>query len=292
MHGIALRRNIRLLSVDRPGFGLSTHDPDRRIADWPADVRALADRLGVDRFAVLGCSGGGPYALACAKELPREVLIAAGVLAGATVWDRGFWTGGMAWYRRVLYVWAKLFPAALGVVSDVLVGAVRWIVRTGPVERRIDAWLEAVTKAEAAKKEKDDDGMSLVSTATQDAGAQQEHVAPTAERRERLIGLMLEGFAQGTAGFVHETRLLIGDWGFKLEDITYDRVQIWHGSKDTNAPAEGMRAMAARIPHCEFKEYEENHYGMGKHVEEVLTELLPDSASSTARTGRQADKRT
>ena len=68
------RHNIRLISVDRPGFGLSTFQPGRRILDWPTDVEALATHLNLKRFAVLGGSGGGPYAVACAYSLPPEML--------------------------------------------------------------------------------------------------------------------------------------------------------------------------------------------------------------------------
>ena len=57
----ALARGIRIIAPDRPGLGLSTRLPGRQIADWPNDVRELADALGIARFAVIGISGGGPY---------------------------------------------------------------------------------------------------------------------------------------------------------------------------------------------------------------------------------------
>jgi pimeloyl-ACP methyl ester carboxylesterase len=64
----ATRANVRLIGVDRPGMGLSTYQPGRRLLDWPADIAALADALAIERFAVVGLSGGGPYALACATR--------------------------------------------------------------------------------------------------------------------------------------------------------------------------------------------------------------------------------
>lgn len=79
---IARRRGIRVIAPDRPGFGLSTFQPSRRIVDWPADVKALADHIGIKRFAVLGLSGGGPYAVACAYALPKQTMTACGVLIG------------------------------------------------------------------------------------------------------------------------------------------------------------------------------------------------------------------
>ncbi len=72
---------VRLICVDRPGYGGSTFQPDRRILDWPKDVAALADRLGLDAFAVTGHSAGSPHTLACAYCLPDRVKAAA-ILCG------------------------------------------------------------------------------------------------------------------------------------------------------------------------------------------------------------------
>jgi pimeloyl-ACP methyl ester carboxylesterase len=72
---------IRLIGIDRPGMGLSTFQSHRRIFDWPNDVVELAANLHIDRFSVVGFSGGGPYALACAYKLPQH-LIACGIVAG------------------------------------------------------------------------------------------------------------------------------------------------------------------------------------------------------------------
>ena len=65
----ARRMGVRLVSPDRPGMGLSTYQPGRRLLDWPADVTHLTDALGIGRFAVMGWSAGGPYAAACAAKM-------------------------------------------------------------------------------------------------------------------------------------------------------------------------------------------------------------------------------
>ncbi len=78
----ARRLSIRLIGIDRPGMGFSTFDPGRHFLDWPSDVVELADMLGIERFSVIGVSGGGPYALACASAIPDR-LIACGVVSGA-----------------------------------------------------------------------------------------------------------------------------------------------------------------------------------------------------------------
>lgn len=78
----AARAGARLIGIDRPGMGLSSYRRGRRLLDWPDDVAELANQLGLDRFAVVGLSGGGPYALACAYKLPQR-LTACGIVAGA-----------------------------------------------------------------------------------------------------------------------------------------------------------------------------------------------------------------
>ncbi|MGH3599249.1 MAG: alpha/beta fold hydrolase [Pseudonocardiaceae bacterium] len=82
----AASRGIRLISYDRPGYGGSSPHPGRSIADCAADVRAIADDLGIDRLGVWGWSGGGPYALACAAMLP-DLVQAAALLASPAPWD-------------------------------------------------------------------------------------------------------------------------------------------------------------------------------------------------------------
>lgn len=77
----AAKHGVRLIGVDRPGLGLSSYKPGRHFLDWPDDVLELADHLKIDRFAVVGFSGGGPYALACAYKIP-ERLTACGVVSG------------------------------------------------------------------------------------------------------------------------------------------------------------------------------------------------------------------
>ena len=64
---------VRLIAADRPGVGRSTPQPRRVLLDWPDDVRQLADALGLERFAVVGFSNGGPHAAACAYKLGPRV---------------------------------------------------------------------------------------------------------------------------------------------------------------------------------------------------------------------------
>ena len=96
---------IRWISYDRPGYGGSTPRLDRDVASAAADAAAVADALGVDRFAVMGHSSGGSHALACAALLPKRVLgvvVVAGMApfcAEGLDWFEGFGPGGAAQLR-------------------------------------------------------------------------------------------------------------------------------------------------------------------------------------------------
>ena len=75
-------QDVRLIAIDRPGYGRSDFKKDRRITDWPDDVADLADALEVDRFGIVGLSGGGPHAQACAAAMPERVTTAV-IVSGA-----------------------------------------------------------------------------------------------------------------------------------------------------------------------------------------------------------------
>src|SRR5215471_2312032 len=78
---IAIELGARIITLDRPGYGLSDFQPGRTLLDWPDDVAQLADALHLDRFAAIGLSGGGPYLLSCALKMP-ERLTSATIISG------------------------------------------------------------------------------------------------------------------------------------------------------------------------------------------------------------------
>src|SRR5215469_989460 len=99
----AAEHGVRWVSYDRPGYGGSSPVPDRDVASGATDVAVIADALGLDRFAVLGQSGGGPYALACAALLPDRVIGAVSMSGRAPYPADGLdWLAGMLAGREAL----------------------------------------------------------------------------------------------------------------------------------------------------------------------------------------------
>jgi pimeloyl-ACP methyl ester carboxylesterase len=115
----AARAGLRLIGIDRPGYGRSTPRPGRSIADWVADGLAVADALGVERFVAVGCSTGGAYSLALAAHAPQRV---AAVVARCALTDMR-WQAGKAMMAgaATARLWsAANREAAIAAATDVL----------------------------------------------------------------------------------------------------------------------------------------------------------------------------
>ena len=113
----AREMGVRLIAPERPGFGLSDVQPQRRLLDWVEDIRELADALSLDRFAVAGVSGGGPYVAACAWKMGKR-LVAAGIVSGLAPADRV--RRELSWLHRlsaVLVRRAALVNLVLGLLA-------------------------------------------------------------------------------------------------------------------------------------------------------------------------------
>ncbi|TGJ83886.1 hypothetical protein E0Z10_g4869 [Xylaria hypoxylon] len=281
------RDDLRIIAPERPGFGLSMFNPRHRITDWPDDVRALAAHLGINRFAILGGSGGAPYALACARALPAEMMSAVGLLAPAAPWKEAG-IAGVPRSSRIVALMGYYWPASLRAVSAGVVGLCRWLVATGFVARRIDSWLESVeAKRNSRSVAENTSSLSLASspkTATKS----------THETRAALLRSVFETFRQGTAPMVRESQLLTWEgWGFPLDEVRYDKILIWHGVEDGQSPIRMVRYLARHLPHCELRELEgETHFTLVKHLGRMLEEMVPvEGEGRQERRGNEAGQR-
>src|SRR5260370_18577591 len=109
---IAAGLHAPIITIDRPGLGLSDFQPDRKLLDWPADVAQLADTLKIDKFAAMGLSGGSPDVFAGAYKIP-ERLTSAIVISGLAPLDRPGSTRGMSWPGRIAFGIARKAPSWL-----------------------------------------------------------------------------------------------------------------------------------------------------------------------------------
>ncbi|MBK5306839.1 MAG: alpha/beta hydrolase [Frankiaceae bacterium] len=223
----AAEAGARWISVDKPGYGHSDLAPGRTLLQWTDDVRVLVDHLGLDRFAVAGESGGGPYALALAHALPERITTAI-VIAGLGPGDDPRAQDGMKRANKLIWVLAKRAPWAVRLA----IGA---MARTFTDEEKAQRYLaKQIANAPAADRAayEDPEFAALGLAATRDA------------------------FRTGTAAAVAEMGLLTRALGFRLEDIS-THVDLFHGEQDANVPVAVARRVAAALPNCDPRFYPE-----------------------------------
>jgi pimeloyl-ACP methyl ester carboxylesterase len=244
----AAQANVRLISLDRPGYGHSSFQEHRSFLDWPQDLLALTEHLGIDRFAVLGISGGAPYALACASQIP-ERLISCGIVSGIGPLQLG--TAGMSRQNRFVLFLAHRSPWLLAPFLRATARSLRDEARAR----------KAVTKA-------------MRSMVAPDREALLAHGLV-----DQLTVSARETYHQGVRGAVYEGRLYGRDWGFRLEDIPFRPLYLWHGTRDTNVPITMARGMAGKLTGCTATYYQdEGHFStLLNHQTEIFSTLFPSA---------------
>jgi pimeloyl-ACP methyl ester carboxylesterase len=243
---------VRVLAPERPGLGRSSPQPGRTLLDHAADVRALVEGLGISRFAVLGESGGGPYALACAYALPEQVECAAVVCGLGRVGCAG-WTDGLATKERIGYALARRAPLCAG-----------WALVP------IAAWARLWPRA------------FLHVTRWQLEDADREVL------RGSLGGLVAadfaEAFRQGGRGVGQDLALLFRPWPFEPAAIRVPVVFL-HGTADRTVSLAATRGLAASLPGAQLRVFEgHGHFSLlADKADEVLRVMSPVTTPPGAR---------
>jgi pimeloyl-ACP methyl ester carboxylesterase len=235
------RWGVRFIVPDRPGFGRSDPQPDRRVLDWPADVAELLDHLRIDRFSVLSLSGGAAYALACAHEFGARVR-AVGVLGGApppdVPWPWPRWVP--AGLRSVVHrpgLAGRLLQPVLAPAAVRPAGIPRYLqLRLNPADRRV--------------------------------------LGRPAVRRI-LADTFTEGLRNGSAPLAQDRALLFRPWGFPLSAVG-QHVHVWHGTQDWQVPAALGQVLGSMLPDATVHWFaREGHFFVFDHAAEVYAALHP-----------------
>jgi pimeloyl-ACP methyl ester carboxylesterase len=243
------RRGLRHVFYSRPGYAGSDRLPGRSIADCAADVEAIADELGIDDFYVIGESGGGSHALACAALLPRRVRAAA-VLAGiAPVNAEGLdWEKGMGEGNRQEFA---------------------------EMRKGIDALREYL--------ENQAQELRSIRTRAQLLAALDEHLCD-ADRAtieggfgEYLLSAWRQVGEDEIWGWLDDDMAHGKDWGFGLEQIAAP-VTVWHGREDPIAPCRHAEWLADRLPSAELRLLDgEGHISLASHYGASLDAMISSS---------------
>jgi len=234
----AAKAGWRVIAVDRPGIGLSSPVHGDVVTDVADDVVQLLDALGVERASVLGYSGGAPYALAAARELPDRVELV-GLVSGWGPPDRTDAYVDVATIERLSDAIARHAP----VLTRAMFAAVSTSLRLAPT------------------------------TSARLLARRFEGEAPTLEPTPEALTPVLEAFRQGSAGAARDLHLIVRPWGFALDEIRAP-VRLWHGDHDREIPLHHSEYVAAAVRDGRLEVLDGgDHLALFRHAEDILTAL-------------------
>ena len=240
----AVRRGLRVLTPTRAGYGGSTAEPGRSVADVVADVGELLDAVGADRFVTVGASGGGPHALACAALMPGR-CVAAATIGGVAPFDADGLDllAGMGEDNVI-----EFGAAAKGAES--LAGV-------------IDPQSEVLAHVEAAD----------LAAAFGDLVSDVDRAAMTGPILDWLADSTRRAVSQSSAGWRDDDLAFVADWGFALDRIETP-VAIWQGGQDLMVPASHGHWLAAHVSGATFHfDPEEGHLSILAGIDSVVADL-------------------
>ncbi len=240
------RLRLRVVTVDRAGYGLSSPLVERRVSHVGGDIAALADFLRIERFAVTGTSGGGPHALACAAELGDRVL-ACGALSSAAPTEPAEIAGLIGINREAYRVLTEEGRAGM---ARLIAG-----LRDGVLADPTDALSTHVADA---------------ATADQAWNARPD---VQAIRREAIV----EALRRGPEGWLDDAMSLFGmDWGIDLSRISCPTT-FWHSTDDAHSPMTAVERLSKQIPGARLREWHNGgHSAASRNLEQILGALLDD----------------
>ncbi len=255
----ASRSHVRAIAIDRPGYGLSDFKPHRLIADWPDDVVELMQALGIETFAVLGVSGGGPYALACAFKIPQQLTSVAVVCGLGPIYEASL-LRTLQWPSRLGFVLARKAPWLLRLLYGDVVGRLM----RGYPEVALSLLTFHAPKADRA-------------------------VFRRPDIKAAFYAWVRAALTQGPRGALRDLTLYAHDWGwgFRPEDILI-AVDFWHGELDTTVPPSHTRFLSRALVRKRVHWMPgEGHFSLPiNRMDAVLKQLLepqePPSSASLA----------
>ena len=236
-------QEARVIAFERPGYGLSDPLPGREIHDWPADVEAAADAMGIERFSLIGYSGGGPFSLATAAALGDRVASIALVSSMGPLYRPSAQAQLTRMQRLRRFATANISP---------VVQFVAWYV---------------------GRQVRGDIHGFLRKRADESPAADRAHMERP-EIRAVIQQDLMEAYRQGGAAIAHEFGLLSRPWTFDLSAVTQP-MQIWHGTEDDVVPIWLAEVLAEAFPHAERRFLSGvAHLLLLDHMDGILEQLL------------------
>lgn len=243
---MAARPGVRFIAYDRPGYGESDRGPGRRVSQAARDVAALADALGLERFAVLGRSGGAPHALACAALLPTRVRRVAAMASLAPPVAEG-----LTWFEGMALSYVEDFTRAL----------------TDPVD-----YADRLAARAAAVRA---DPAQLLASVRDGLTDSDRRIISAPAASDMLLRDYREALRTSAYGWLDDNLALLSHWGFDPARITRP-VLLWHGAQDTFSPLGHFEWLARHIPRARpVLDPKAGHFSALESLPAVLDWLSP-----------------
>jgi pimeloyl-ACP methyl ester carboxylesterase len=211
---------VRMIGIDRPGFGESDYQPRRRYSDWPLDLVAVADHLGLDRFGLLAYSAGGPYAIACALAFPDR-LSSVAIVSGVGPAEMPAFHKGMGTWDTIMSRLSRWAP---------------------PLARRAIALSSKLARERPEK---------FSSSFDKELSQEDRAVHAIAELRQTIRDLVAESTRDGPRAVVEDYRVWSSPSGLDFGKVQIP-VRLWHGDSDEVVPLHQARYVADTVPGAEL----------------------------------------
>jgi pimeloyl-ACP methyl ester carboxylesterase len=238
----ATENNLRIISVDRPGHGISDFNPTGSILGFAKDVKELAEHLNINEFSIAGMSAGSPFALGIAYTFPENVYKTS-IISGFAPFNQENKKHLSKEVKMMLNL-AKYFPFLLKMLLKVQVNKLN----KNP-KKALNGFLKIM-------------------------GQPDQEILKNESVMKVIENMFKEAFRNGSKGVAYEiSNLLVREWGFKLDEIQVP-VTFWQGEKDNNVPFEWAKFMSSKIKGANLIKYpEEGHLIIFQHAEETFTDL-------------------
>ncbi|MEJ2621231.1 MAG: alpha/beta hydrolase [Candidatus Thiodiazotropha sp.] len=232
---------VRVIAADRNGLGQSDPKAHRELIDWSTDMAALADHLNIERFHLIGVSGGGPYAIACAHQLSDRIegltlVCPLGQLDHPDLLKTMQWPAQLNFRSIRMTPWLSHLSYRFAII---------------PVAQIWPQWIYQMMLTVVPETDK--------------------KVLKKPKVRSVITDSLREAIRQGAAGVLDEMALYTRPWNLDLSKIDLP-VQLWHGTADTTVPLIHGRSLAEQLPNCETNYVEgEGHFSLPfERMDEIL----------------------
>lgn len=238
----AIENDLRIITIDRPGHGLSDFNPNGSILQFAKDVKQLIDYLEINKFSVVGMSAGAPFALGIAYLIPENIYKTS-IISGFAPFNNES-KKYLSKEVKLMLNLAKTFPFLLKILLKVQVK----ILEKNP-KKALNGFLKIMSQPD-------------------------QEILKNKAVVKVIENTFKEAFRNGSKGVAYEiSNLLVRNWGFELNEIQVP-VTLWQGNKDNNVPFQWAEYMSSKIKGSHLKEYpEKGHLLMFEYAKEIFTDL-------------------